>query len=489
MRGKVARAMWTIRNLTTEEGQRKYGPRFISHDEWLMQHACAAVDPRCDQGHFGPQFATFHRLQLLRYELALLAVDPQIEAMPYWSVANDAIGGRFHDDPERYIFSEHFFGSRRGTGPEFEVQDGLFANWPVSQYSSDRLGGTSPMAHRGGRVNRCIVEEWFASIAKPCKCDEDVCPTFLRHHDSCRTVVSRWHQDPAQGSQSMPTGDGMFLDEKGHGGHGGTWDLRFTEADFNHCVDPRRTPTWMEWQNCIELSAGACFEPGSEEHNLRMSTLRTLLHDASLEQSRLVPLQTIFAHLAGKMPANCSDTVLLGYFRRNQTSPDSQERRGYVNYFHSQVHSRLGLDFVDHYTSPNDAAAFTSYHGDVDRSNFHWMHAARRQLEGVKWAYPSSQSVAAAEDISGPKPYGASGPFSIMAKKNCGDGRASDYTGESPWLPGTLWGDVVSSGFPFYDLFEDYDGGAHGYTHGDVLTLTAPDRTPYTYDTLEHLYY
>jgi hypothetical protein len=280
----------------------------------------------------------------------------------------------------------------------------------------------------------------------------------------------------------------MFLNEQGHGG---TWDLRFTEADFNYCADPRRTPTWMEWQNCIELSAGACFEPGSEEHRLRTDTLRALVQaaDASLEQSRLVPLRKIFAQLAGKMPPNCSDTMLVGYFRWDETSPASQGRRGYTNYFHSQVHSRLGLDFLDSSTSPNDAVVFASYHADIDRSNFHWMHAARRQLDGVKWSYPSSQSVAAAEEISGPKPYGASGPFSTMAKMECGGGRASDYTGESPWLAGTLWGDVVSSGFPFYDLFEDHEGGAHGYTHGDVLTLTAPDRTPYTYDTLEHLYY
>merc|ERR1712187_1027081 len=53
--------------------------------------------------------------------------------------------------------------------------------------------------------------------------------------------------------------------------------------------------------------------------------------------------------------------------------------------------------------------------------------------------------------------------------------------------------DVVNSGFPFFDLFEcgpdeSCDGGRSGYTHGDVLYWTSPERTPYTYDTLEHLY-
>ena len=28
-----------------------------------------------------------------------------------------------------------------------------------------------------------------------------------------------------------------------------------------------------------------------------------------------------------------------------------------------------------------------------------------------------------------------------------------------------------------------------GYTHYDMLYWTAPERTPYTYDTLEHYYY
>jgi len=54
--------------------------------------------------------------------------------------------------------------------------------------------------------------------------------------------------------------------------------------------------------------------------------------------------------------------------------------------------------------------------------------------------------------------------------------------------------DVVNYGFPFFNLFEcsedeSCDGGEDGYTHQDMLYWTAPSRTPYTYDTLEHLYY
>lgn len=357
------------------------------------------------------------------------------------------------------------------------------------------------MAHRDGRPNRCIAEEWFLpKMGNPCKCERDDCPTLLRTFDDCQDVVSRWPQDPtAKVAQTMPTQSGAVMNKNGQGG---TWDLKYTEADFDHCTDPRRTPTWMEWLNCIDWSAGTCFEPGTEEHGQRMRVLPSLrAHQAGASPGEPLPVsvRTILAELQGKMPPNCSDTMLVGYFRllKNENASAvvgseaaSQGQRGYVNYFHTQVHAKLGLDFADVTTSPNDAVVFVGYHNDIDRSNLHWMHAARHRLGGArKWSYPSSQSPSAAEAIAGPKPYGVSGPYSPVATK-CGPSEDSDeYTGETPWKPGTLWGDVVNAGFPFYDLFESYDGGAHGYTHGDVLTLTAPDRTPYTYDTLEHLYY
>ena len=80
MREKVANAFWTLKTLTTEAGQAKYGPDFHNHDDMLFLHSCATTDPKCDQGHFGPQFMTFHRALLLKYERAMLSVDPSIEA-------------------------------------------------------------------------------------------------------------------------------------------------------------------------------------------------------------------------------------------------------------------------------------------------------------------------------------------------------------------------------------------------------------------------
>lgn len=73
---RVAQAMWTVKNLTTAEGQATFGPNFMNHDDLLYLHACSVFDPRCDQGHSTPSFITFHKSMILRYELAVLAVDP-----------------------------------------------------------------------------------------------------------------------------------------------------------------------------------------------------------------------------------------------------------------------------------------------------------------------------------------------------------------------------------------------------------------------------
>eukprot|EP00439_Symbiodinium_sp_Y106_P072335 s179_g13.t1 len=106
--------------------------------DMLMLHSCATTDPRCDEGHFGPQFMTFHRALLLKYELALLAVDPSIEAMPYWNMAYDAQGGKYEMDPIKGIFTNNYFGDYYGNMgmANYQVTNGLFANWPIAHWTS-----------------------------------------------------------------------------------------------------------------------------------------------------------------------------------------------------------------------------------------------------------------------------------------------------------------------------------------------------------------
>ena len=93
MRQRVADAFWVVKTLTTAEGQAVYGDKFVNYDEILLLHSCAVKDPRCDQGHYGPQFMTFHL-----FEESVLAVDPSIGAIPYWDYDSDTEQGMYFED-------------------------------------------------------------------------------------------------------------------------------------------------------------------------------------------------------------------------------------------------------------------------------------------------------------------------------------------------------------------------------------------------------
>jgi hypothetical protein len=45
------------------------------------------------QGHAGSCFMTFHGAWLLEFELALLAVVPELRALPYWDITLDSSQG------------------------------------------------------------------------------------------------------------------------------------------------------------------------------------------------------------------------------------------------------------------------------------------------------------------------------------------------------------------------------------------------------------
>jgi hypothetical protein len=81
------------------------------------------------QGHFSAAFMTWHSMFMLEFENSLLAVDPQIEGLPYW---NSAISNTS-------IFTSNLFGSTPGTGDSSRVIDGRFANWPISKQPSWQL--------------------------------------------------------------------------------------------------------------------------------------------------------------------------------------------------------------------------------------------------------------------------------------------------------------------------------------------------------------
>merc|ERR1712003_80403 len=99
-------------------------------------------------------------------------------------------------------------------------------------------------------------------------------------------------------------------------------------------------------------------------------------------------MMKIVADLVSKLPENCSDAMLMGYYKEG-VGPNSR-RRAHIH--HSQAHIKFGIDLLDVSTSPNEAAAFTGYHANIDRSNMHWMQEAKKLLKNKRWTYPSTQS-------------------------------------------------------------------------------------------------
>jgi len=446
---RLANAFWTMKLTSTEEGRALYGPNFINADDATLLHACSVSNPMCDVGHFGPHFMTFHIAFLLQYERSLMSIDPLIEALPYWDMTYDAVDGAYRDDPDLYIFTDKYFGDFFTTTPDNTVNNGLFANFPMANWTADRFGPESYMAQTTGAP--CLLEGWFEPPQNTeclrccgvpdCACGtDDVYPTYLRNHDNCAPYIAR-----------DPLAEPMY---------GGSHEIVYTQDAFDACSTVENTPLWMSWQNCIEISYISC--NGTAMH----------VADAPF---------TLGPHFVPGLDANCQNLDIYGFYDH------ANGTRIYVPFFHSNAHVKFGLDMLDVVTSPNDAAAFTGYHANIDRSRVYWMLSAPSDYAAKDWTFPKKQIPVG----GGNPPYGVCGPFSTYDLLNCHDAeKYPDYDKSKPWL--TLVDDVVNPGYPFFNLFDncdDCDGGENGYTHAEILYLTAPERTPYTYDTLAHLYY
>lgn len=456
MRERVVTAMWTMKNLTTEESRKMYGRNFINADDLLVQHACAVLDPRCDQGHSSPAFMTSHRVILLRHELSLLSIDPDIEAMPYWDVSLDSESGIYFNDTSadsKYIFSSNFFGSYQGNPNKANiVSDGVFADWPVATYAPERFGPSSPVSAK------CLGEGWFketnatkckrccfAKLEDNCVCNRstDAFESFLRTHDFCAPAVAR-----------DPFGQVPF---------DGTFYMRNTRVEFDACTNVTNIKSWTDWMNCIEPGYIDCADPGgainfwevpSSNVNARLATLGRIATDR------------------GK---GCS---LTGYYIDSGTGKEVR-----VYGLHTQAHLHLGLDLLDVSTSPNDVGPFFGDHSNIDRSHMTWMLKSN-YLSPDLWGFPVDQTVP--DDTLA----GASGPYPFTGITNfyLVEGMYPDYKlMDLPWYEGTLADDIASAGHPFSHLFgEQCDSGP--YTHADIVRLSAPEKTTYTYNTLEHFY-
>ena len=130
--------MNTMKRVATTNGQATYGAGYRSYDYLLAKHYAACVDARGNGAHYGPMFATYHAALGLEFERALLAVDPAIEALPYWDASETSPS----------VFGPTYFGSAPGIGEDSDVEDGPFGDWlvPHNVALADYAPGTSTFA-------------------------------------------------------------------------------------------------------------------------------------------------------------------------------------------------------------------------------------------------------------------------------------------------------------------------------------------------------
>jgi hypothetical protein len=128
-RSDVFNALNIMKSLSQEEGEAMYGVHFLNYDRMVLKHMRAALHPRCDMGHNGPAFLTFHRALELAIENSLIAVDPSIEGLPYWGYNEDFATG---EPRNSMIWTDKFFGSTYGDAQnENMIQDGFGKDWKI----------------------------------------------------------------------------------------------------------------------------------------------------------------------------------------------------------------------------------------------------------------------------------------------------------------------------------------------------------------------
>ena len=128
-------AMWTMKTLDDAAGKARFGPHFRTYDSFVAQHVAASLGTRCDEAHFSPVFAVWHRAYLYEFELSLAAVDANVSSLPYWDYRPDAADpGR----PEGALSWRKCFMIQGSTGSPCRGAKSTF--FEITIFQSDRRG-------------------------------------------------------------------------------------------------------------------------------------------------------------------------------------------------------------------------------------------------------------------------------------------------------------------------------------------------------------
>ncbi|EOD26573.1 hypothetical protein EMIHUDRAFT_100598 [Emiliania huxleyi CCMP1516] len=258
---RYACALNVMSTISTEAGRKCYGRTYVYFPDIVMKHACVASDPRGDQGHRGPEFMLFHKSTLLTYEGSILAIDPKIGAIPWWNLPLDSapvlnvdgtvnvsagkyycpnasslpfgVGSPNDDpsvanpgcDPEKYIWSDTYFGEQLGSGPNYEVTNGRWRYRTMSRWGDfDTTYWSRDDKHDVN--NECIVNMW-TKVLRPV-------PSTVG-----RTII----KGVGKASNILFGGSGRSQQDS---------LIRYTQHDFDACANSNNTRNWIEWQNCQE---------------------------------------------------------------------------------------------------------------------------------------------------------------------------------------------------------------------------------------------
>ncbi|KAI7837734.1 hypothetical protein COHA_008456 [Chlorella ohadii] len=341
-----------MQSLSTASGRRLYGPKYISYDELIVKHAVATNDPRGDQGHNGPPFMTFHRAFLLELEESLLAICPDMKALPYWDLTLDnPITGKYWNTPNA-IMTEKYAGAQDGNAL---VGSGVITGvWAWRQ------------------VKRFIPQQWSPKILKVYNgsayglvrgpTNTNYNPLVTRYPTAnLATIIKAGNESgisklPFANEVAVPFSANWLITQ------GGKLALYYPVQNYLRCLDPKNYPDWMSWGFCCDL---------------------TILMNApsSVDKTKYIN------------PVVKATTLLHAgphWTTGGMSLTDSKTTGGM-----SLADSKSIGDMFDVSTSPNEPLMFPIHHANLDRSNMLWQANALktdRTMLAKFWGYPKSKA-------------------------------------------------------------------------------------------------
>jgi len=414
---KYACALKEMDQRTTKELRECYGETAWSFPDLVNLHACAAADPRGDQGHRTPGFMLFHKSYVLTFEEALLAVDPSIGATPWWNMALDsapvlnlngtvkvAAGELYcptlsnpnmtygsknddpkranldmghperHCDPEKYIWSCNYFGEMHGSGPNFEVTNGRWAYRKMPRWSDfDHEYWMKDPTY--GVTNQCITDKYLSPRSANKQTALRKSPTFYglgldnQATQNCERCCDA-HRDGKNGACTCEFG----VDRAETYMRGPTLDTATCSPYVTRNPNGRGSGP---------LSTGVQFPqtldnwPANQNGRSQQDSLIRYTKDDfdACANSNNTRIWTEWQ--------NCQEENLAGTLEGEYCPADkdtcTQQDLKKVYALHSTAHDKTLGEIGDVTTSPSDPALFFSYHAYIDKNFMEWQTSMKKE--------------------------------------------------------------------------------------------------------------